>query len=56
MFCRHHHFVIGANMWSGEKYAYGAILIILVAIRYPDARLLNILYDIGPCLWGPWFM
>lgn len=55
-FCRHHHFVIGANMDSGEKYAFAFLLLVRVGLFYPAMRVLNVMYDIGPCQWGPWCM
>lgn len=54
VFCRHHHFLLGANMYGGEKYAYGALLLLILLLTYPHLRLGNGTYDIGVCLWGPW--
>ena len=55
VFCRHHHFLLGAFMNSGEKYSYGAYLLLVFSLLYPASKIRNITYDIGPCLWGPWF-
>ena len=43
-------------MSSGEKYAYGAQLVMILAVMFPAMNFGNLTYDIGVCLWGPWFL